>query len=245
MDRLQTASATPSGASGREIGLNDRAAGIVAAIDAGETGSVVGKRLGISRERVRQIYTKATGRPIGRHSIGTRCGTCGERFWGTSAEHTTSSVHQDTLQRKAEDRFWAYVAFGEGCWEWTGARNPTGYGHSGIKRIERSGYAHRLAYTLVVGPIPEGMTLDHLCRNRGCVRPGHLEAVTHRENVLRSPIAPAAINARKTHCPKGHPYAGYNLMVMRSGRACRTCRNEQARRYYAKRRARLLLRRAA
>lgn len=82
-----------------------------------------------------------------------------------------------------EGRFWAKVANGEGCWEWRAARYPTGYGH--CRWAGKSAYAHRIAYLLVRGSIPSGLEIDHLCRNRACVRPDHLEAVTHRENVRR------------------------------------------------------------
>jgi hypothetical protein len=91
--------------------------------------------------------------------------------------------------------------------------------------------AHRYAYEERHGAIPPGMTLDHLCRNPSCVNPDHLEAVTHRTNVLRG-NAPPAICARRTHCPQGHPYTEANTAYLKSGaRRCRECHrlNEQAR----------------
>jgi hypothetical protein len=100
------------------------------------------------------------------------------------------------------------------------------------------GYAHRVAYVLSVGPIPKGLTIDHLCRNRGCVNPTHLEAVTQRENTLRSPIALAALNAAKTHCPKGHPYSGANVELRGRSRGCRSCHQERSRASAQKRRER-------
>ena len=126
------------------------------------------------------------------------------------------------------ERFWAKVAVSEDdCWTWTAYRSPKGYGVFGNKR------AHRVAYEMLVGPIPARLTLDHLCRNRGCVRPDHLEPVTNEENILRGE-APSAKNARKTHCFRGHPLNGANLYVwprngMRVCVACRTAR-ERARR---------------
>ena len=86
---------------------------------------------------------------------------------------------------------------------------------------------HRVAYEAAVGPIPEGLQLDHLCRNTLCTNPAHLEPVTCRENLLRGNTLQAA-NAAKTHCPYGHPYAGENLRVRRLksgglGRSCREC----------------------
>ena len=92
--------------------------------------------------------------------------------------------------------------------------------------------SHRYAYELVIGPIPKGLTLDHLCRVRGCVNPGHLEPVTQRENTLRG-TSPVAANPGKTHCPSGHPYKKPHLYInKRGGRQCLTCitRRKKARR---------------
>lgn len=118
-------------------------------------------------------------------------------------------------------RFWSKVELGEGCWLWRGATNRHGYGIFGV--LGRSRMAHRIAYELSVGPIPEGLTIDHLCRNHACVRPGHLEPVTNKENILRG-ISPSAIHARTTHCPQGHPYDARNTRIRRNGkRACLAC----------------------
>ena len=109
----------------------------------------------------------------------------------------------------------------EGCMLWTGAVSAQGYG-----RFCRS-WAHRLVYEAVVGPVPEGLQLDHLCRNRLCVNPEHLEPVTNRVNTLRGE-GPTALNAKKTHCHKGHPFAGANLIILPDGsRRCRACKNER------------------
>lgn len=97
-----------------------------------------------------------------------------------------------------------------GCWLWIGSLAPGGYGkHS-------SRWAHRVSYQRHIGPIPEGLHIDHLCRNRQCVNPAHLEAVTCRENLLRGP------NAMKTACLRGHPYSKYGVSD-RGGRSCRKC----------------------
>lgn len=129
-----------------------------------------------------------------------------------------------------------------GCVVWIGSLDIGGYGHLSIgsKRdgTMRKGKAHRVLYELTVGQVPEGLDLDHLCRNRACVRQDHLEPVTRRVNVLRGETLPAA-NAAKTHCPKGHPYSGANLGWDRSknGRVCRACKAEQQRRIRAARRS--------
>ena len=134
----------------------------------------------------------------------------------------------------AAPRFWAKVQKTRTCWLWTGATISSGYGQFRFKG--RQIVAHRWAYEDAFGPIPKGLDLDHLCRNRNCVRPSHLEPVTRRENVLRGEGL-AAQNAVKTHCPQGHPYTGDNLYVQPGGgRRCRTCHRERSiRRYYERR----------
>lgn len=124
-------------------------------------------------------------------------------------------------------RFWAKVQRddADGCWEWLSKRDHGGYGRFNLSR-SRSRAAHRVAYELTMGPIPDGLTIDHLCRNRGCVNPAHLEPVTQRENVRRG-LAPALGRARNNNldrCPAGHPYSGLNLFHRDRGwRGCRTC----------------------
>ena len=124
--------------------------------------------------------------------------------------------------RPAEVRFWKKVNKTEGCWLWTAAW-MRGYGKfwSGERLVP----AHRWAYEAEVGPIPEGLQLDHLCRNKRCVRPDHLEVVTGAENTRR-----ALAGIHKSHCPKGHPYSGDNLQRWSNGAArCRACNRD---RYY-------------
>lgn len=120
------------------------------------------------------------------------------------------------------DRLWERTTRSGACRVWTGSTTGFGYGHIAIDGRNRM--THRVAYELLVGPIPEGLELDHLCRNRSCWNPSHLEPVTHAENVLRG-TAPAAQNARKTHCPKGHPYDEANTIYRKWGRRCRACHN--------------------
>lgn len=122
----------------------------------------------------------------------------------------------------SEDRFWAKVdkEGHAGCWIWTGAR-LSGYGM--FWEDGRTRRAHRFAYELLVGGIPEGLVLDHLCRNPECVNPGHLEPVTQRENTMRGEgFAP--VNAAKTHCKHGHSLTEDNVYRRRDGRRmCRPC----------------------
>jgi len=109
------------------------------------------------------------------------------------------------------------------CWRWRGAL-AGGYGQIGAGGTHGLVMlAHRYAYEQAHGAIPEGLSLDHVCRNTWCVNPAHLEAVTHRENVLRG-IGPTAANARKTHCRRGHPFTPENTRISVSGsRICRAC----------------------
>lgn len=107
-----------------------------------------------------------------------------------------------------------------GCWEWDGRHFAGGYGGSHIViNGKQEICAHRIIYMLLVGPIPEGLDLDHLCRNRGCVNPDHLEPVTRRENISRG------FWGARTHCVHGHEYTEANTYrVPVSGhRQCRIC----------------------
>lgn len=114
-----------------------------------------------------------------------------------------------------------------GCWEWTGTLSPEGYGILGFNRhgVSRKLLAHRLALHLAGRPVPEDKVVDHLCRNRKCIRPEHLEIVAITENVMRGE-GYFARNARKTHCPQGHVYSGDNvyLYISKLGNPARSCR---------------------
>lgn len=118
-------------------------------------------------------------------------------------------------------RFWSKVIKTDYCWTWIGSKNNRGYGTTHLDG-GKTYYAHRASYEIAKGQIPEGLCLDHLCRNTLCVNPDHLEAVTMRENCLRGFSVPA-INARKTHCRKGHELSGNNLMKQRLSKGHREC----------------------
>ena len=117
------------------------------------------------------------------------------------------------------DHFERHILKGDGCWLWTGSLNNKGYGQWGQNGRTRS--AHRVAYEFYVGPIPEGLTIDHLCRTRHCVRPDHLEPVTSAENTRR---------ARGDECSNGHAYTPENTKYRKDNgrRICVTCQKATA-----------------
>lgn len=144
----------------------------------------------------------------------------------------------------AAERIKSRTQLVDDCWMWTGKPHRSGYG-----RVVVDGqvvYAHRAAYETFVGPIPDGMEIDHLCHDpltcvgggscphRMCVNPAHLEAVKHVVNVYRGKTG---LIAARTHCDKGHEFTGWNLRVINGKRRCRECDNEAMRRYRARKKA--------
>lgn len=125
-----------------------------------------------------------------------------------------------------------------GCWVWIGDCDGNGYGRISAQTGVPRRSAHRLVYELLVGPVPEGLELDHLCRVRCCVNPAHLEPVTHAENLRRSAIARRQTGLdRKTECKRGHPLSVDNTYVDPAGkRYCKTCRSEHMRTHKKKHR---------
>lgn len=139
------------------------------------------------------------------------------------------------------ERFLVKVNFTEDCWEWTATKNPKGYGRFRVGKVRQ---AHRWLWEQVVAPIPEGLELDHLCKNRGCVNPDHLEPVTHQVNVARAKPNSVALkamwaerHAEQTRCSKGHEFTEENTAWYRNRRQCRTCNRDYRRQYNAARRA--------
>jgi len=121
------------------------------------------------------------------------------------------------------------------CWNWIGFIHPRGYGT--CWNGARMAQAHRVVYEYIRGLIPPNITLDHLCRNRRCVNPDHLEPVTNKENILRG-VGLAAQNARKTHCKRGHLFDEQNTFLYRGKvRVCRACHNLYTNKRYHEKRA--------
>jgi HNH endonuclease len=130
--------------------------------------------------------------------------------------------HRDGVDKpdppKMPARFWRFVEKSDTCWTWTGAK-VRGYGYFRLEGKQRK--AHRVSYELLVGPISEGLTLDHLCQNKGCVNPQHLEPVTSGENARRQARGMTACRR------EGHPFDEGNTWIDKRGRrVCRACRRK-------------------
>lgn len=142
--------------------------------------------------------------------------------------------------KRIADRLWRKVRVQpDGCWMWTGNTAPNGYGSISVGHSARR-IAHRMFYEALIGPA--GALLDHVCHtldptcpggfscpHRRCVNPAHLEPVTHRENLLRSPHTQTSRNAAKTECVNGHPFDETNTYIRQNVRCCRECTRERSR----------------
>lgn len=132
-------------------------------------------------------------------------------------------IEEITITPQLLRRFWSKVVQTDNCWIWIASVNKLGYGTFNYNH--KTILAHRFAWQLVNSYIPEGMELDHLCRNPPCVRPDHLEPVTHKENCGRGNAG--LYQSIKTHCPQGHEYSLQNTRILSNGgRSCKTCQAE-------------------
>lgn len=137
---------------------------------------------------------------------------------------TARAFRLEVVTHKPEwwNRFWSKVEFTDSCWTWARTR-VRGYGQFSIKGVRS--YSHRLAYELLVGPIPEGLVLDHLCRNTACVNPQHLEPVSQKVNVDRGELAErqSQLARAATHCRNGHRRAGNTYTTSQGYTGCTLC----------------------
>lgn len=136
----------------------------------------------------------------------------------------------DDLKR-LKDRFFDKVQWDEGCLIWTGSKSGSGYGQ--MQFGARKEMAHRISYQLFVEPIPDGETIDHKCQTKLCVLHTHLQTMPMLQNVM------LGCKAQNTHCPKGHPFEGRNLIWNGTSRMCRICKNVKDREYHYRNRERI------
>lgn len=200
----------------------------------------------------RSCYWQSMRKPVAHRT----CRACGETFDPRVGGGKKPNLTRDHCNRECYDvgrvdvlKRWVATQNGPGCWAWPHGLNKDGYGVTSHGKTQR--LVHRAAWALLVGPIPDGLTLDHMCHNsdpdceggrtclhRRCANPAHLVVAERVENTLRGKNN-WAVNARKTHCIHGHPLSGPNLYVNPRGqRQCRTCQAARERRYRDKLRAR-------
>lgn len=180
------------------------------------------------------VFTTSAGivQVLGVRAVaGGKAATASHSSTPAAGEQVGEGRHSDPLARPAlgteerllakTDRETIHVPHLGACWTWLGTLKRDGYGTTSIDG--RFGTVHRLAYERYVGPIPEGLEIDHLCRNRACCNPAHLEPVTRQEHARRG------VWATRTHCAYGHELAGDNLIIRPEGsRRCRECKRRRA-----------------
>lgn len=177
--------------------------------------------------RTTRLCKNGCRRPV--HGQGL-CGACYNRW-------LKSPTFVPLPKRTLEERFWAKVdkTGPNECWIWTASLNDKGYGNIGLGGSGNVAYAHRVAYELVVGPIPHGLVLDHVCRTPACVNPAHLEPVTQEENLARSHLW----HARRESCKYGHPFTSENTYTYKGTRHCRECDRRRSRDWQRRKRNRI------
>lgn len=204
----------------------------------------------VQRSALAEANAAKTGCPSGhpyddqntmfRKTDGARiCRACGrlrgrERYARLRTERQSDRVAAPRTKPTGVPYLDSHIDMADDCWEWRGYVNPNGYGVARIGGHSRQ--AHRAVYATINGEVPDYLVLDHLCRNRRCVNPDHLEPVTSKTNILRGEGA-AAVNARKTHCVNGHALSEENLVPGVTWRQCRVCARRYARVSAQKRRA--------
>lgn len=178
--------------------------------------------LGIHARRVSQCAAPSASLLIGiGRCLMSRTGNwevCVDRhvsIWPINKRGDYAGVERHGLKVPDVIKFWSKALIGEGCWEWAGSFFPEGYGAFNSKPAHRWVAEKYLKWP----PTGNGWSIDHICRNRACVRPSHLRRVTQADNVRNS------ARVEVTHCPRGHPYSGYNLIVRKNMRTCRICKN--------------------
>jgi hypothetical protein len=162
------------------------------------------------------------------------CDCCGKKFHRDPRAYCSRDCYVKSFGDPIE-RFWAKTISGEnGCIVWKGSISTSGYGRITLNGKPKQ--AHRFSFEQANGPIPEGLQIDHVCRNRACVNPDHLRLVTSKQNTLANSNSPSAINARKSHCPRGHIFTPENTSIPKSNphRRCKACDRERSRRTYKK-----------
>lgn len=208
-----------------------------------------------SFEVIAGLYTAAVVLVIEVEMVYTPCAKGGnyrpemsldcEIWWcPASAAERFCLVHNYAYQRTGNpigvpsktpmERFWEKVEKTPTCWIWHGTRMSTGHGRFFYEGTRAA--AHRVAYAELIGPIPEGLVLDHLCMNPPCVNPAHLEPVTSAENLARAVVA-----HRPDYCPQGHPYDEANTDNRNGRRICIECRRTKSREYQRRKHARVHL----